>query len=169
MCHSHCIDLNGLDGYSDLSNAVSLHVCNQTCPVGISQFSRLPEPVPEDDVTMFPPPPLSRKSAMHIVRDFCTDFIPENIEEQGCTVCGQLSLVKNMRSLDPAIHNLDVLRSPNSQVERFEAVDPIWPVEGPLLAPGCDRVCDRCHESKMPLCRVKRDSFLPHEVMARSH
>jgi len=108
-------------------------------------------------------------SAMHIVRDFCTDFIPENIEEQGCTVCGQLSLVEDMRSLNPAIHNLDVLRSPNSQVERFEAVDPIQLVEGPLLAPRCDSVCDRCHESKMPLCRVKRDSFLPHEVMARSH
>jgi len=60
-----------------------------------------------------------------------------------------------MRSLNPIIHNLDVLRSPNSQVERLEAVDPIRPVEGPLLAPGCDSVCDRCHESllknKMPL------------------
>ena len=59
VCHSHRIELNGLDGYSDLSDAVSLHVCNQTCPAGISQFSKLPEPVPEDDVTMFPPPPLS--------------------------------------------------------------------------------------------------------------
>ena len=147
VCGAHSIDISLLVGYSELSSALSSHVCSNSCALGISQFRIVPELVSEERPETFPPRPLSRELSMQIVHNFCKTFVPENIEERGCAVCGELTIAKDMRTLDPAVHNLGVLRSSDTRTERHKLTDLVAPLQGPILAPNCEKVCEPCVQS----------------------
>jgi hypothetical protein len=58
----------------------------------------------------FPPKPLGRPQQEAIISNFCADLSPEQIEEYGCTACGQLTPLKNLVSFDGL--NLSCLHTP---------------------------------------------------------
>ncbi|EIM78993.1 uncharacterized protein STEHIDRAFT_40328, partial [Stereum hirsutum FP-91666 SS1] len=54
----------------------------------------------------FPPQPPSTSVLTHIVNSFCEALEPDNVMEEGCAVCGLLSLTKNMILLSDAKINI---------------------------------------------------------------
>ena len=50
--------------------------------------------------TKFPPHKVSNILSENIIRDFCEDLSENNLTESGCAVCGMLTPVKEMTSLD---------------------------------------------------------------------
>ena len=164
MCHSHDISVPAFANHFQLFTALRSHICSSSCSVAISQFLRLREPVRVESDEIFPPAPLSRGTAMQIAHDFCKEFLPENFEEQGCAVCGELSLVRNMVTLDPTIHHLNVLVSSHSRLERHDVSDPIVSLQGPVLAAAHKTACPSCSESLangiMPLLSLANGSWV---------
>lgn len=99
-----------------------------------------------ESTAKFPPPPLSDDLLREIVNGFCEDMKPEMFEEQGCAVCGQLHITENMMPLPK--EGLSLLQSENvTRQERRRADDPIIELPGPILANGCDNVCQHCAAS----------------------
>jgi hypothetical protein len=97
--------------------------------------------------TLFPPRAASRKLFMNIAKDFTDEFLPSNIKESGCAVCGQLTLVKTMISLQDVKDYLHVLIPTHTRQERISETDNICTMPGPVLAANCSTVCPECHSS----------------------
>src|ERR1700729_2088135 len=102
----------------------------------------------------FPPHPPSTDLCQQIVSDFCADTSPEIFEESGCAVCGKLTPICEMEELSE-IENVSLLKVDGvTRKARSKSTDPVRELKGPILAPGCSRVCPICAESldkkKMP-------------------
>ena len=102
----------------------------------------------------FPPAPPSAKLCQNIVSDFCADTSPDVFEEAGCSVCGKLTPVCEMEELSE-VENINLLKVDGvTRKARCKTSDPVRELKGPILAPGCSRVCPICAESldkkKMP-------------------
>jgi len=75
------------------------------------------------------------------VSDFCADTSPEIFEESGCAVCGKLTLVCEMEELSD-VENINLLKVDGvTRKARSKSTDPVRELRGPILAPGCSRVC----------------------------
>jgi hypothetical protein len=103
----------------------------------------------------FPPDPPSSELCQRIVLDFCADTSPEIFEEAGCAVCGKLTPVCEMKELSE-VENIGLLKvDAVTRKARRKSSDPVREFRGPILAPGCSRVCPICVESldknKMPI------------------
>ena len=48
------------------------------------------------DLTVFPPPALSKEYLEHTINNYCDSTSPEMFEESDCAVCGQLCLTKDI-------------------------------------------------------------------------
>ena len=99
----------------------------------------------------FPPNPPSTDLCQQIVSDFCADTSPEVFEEGGCAVCGKLTPICELSEID----NVGLLKVDGvTRKARCKSTDPVREFRGPILAPGCSRVCPICVESldkkKMP-------------------
>ncbi|KAJ7041721.1 hypothetical protein C8F04DRAFT_907649, partial [Mycena alexandri] len=55
----------------------------------------------------FPPRPPSDKLLCTIARDFCGEMDPAVFEEAGCTVCGQLTALRELTELKDVSYSLD--------------------------------------------------------------
>jgi hypothetical protein len=102
----------------------------------------------------FPPNPPSAELCQNIVSDFCADTSPEMFEEAGCAVCGKLTPICEMEELSE-VENINLLKVDGvTRKARCKSSDPVRELRGPILAPGCSRVCPICVESlekkKMP-------------------
>jgi hypothetical protein len=102
----------------------------------------------------FPPNPPSTDLCQKIVSDFCADTSPEVFEENGCAVCGKLTPICEMEELSE-IENVSLLKADGvTRKARCKSTDPVRELKGPILAPGCSRVCPICVEfldkKKMP-------------------
>jgi len=102
----------------------------------------------------FPPAPPSAKLCQNIVSDFCVDTSPDVFEEAGCSVCGKLTPICEMEELSE-VENINLLKVDGvTRKARCKTSDPVRELKGPILAPGCSRVCPICAESldkkKMP-------------------
>src|ERR1700733_9487947 len=102
----------------------------------------------------FPPHPPSTDLCQQIVSDFCADTSPEIFEESGCAVCGKLTPICEMEELSE-IENVSLLKVDGvTRKARCKSTDQVRELRGPILAPGCSRVCPICAESldkkKMP-------------------
>lgn len=74
----------------------------------------------------FPPEPASKDLEHAIIRDACTHMNPENFEEVGCAVCGELKLRKNTSCLKSMKILLKVLEAPGvTWIERKSDNSPI--------------------------------------------
>ena len=103
----------------------------------------------------FPPSPLSSELCQNIVLDFCADTSPETFEEAGCAVCGKLTPVGEMEELSE-VENIGLLKvDAVMRRARCKSSDPVRELRGPVLAPGCNRVCRICvstlDTNKMPI------------------
>jgi hypothetical protein len=102
----------------------------------------------------FPPAPPSAELFHNIVSNFCADTSPEVFEEAGCVVCGKLTSICEMEERSE-IENINLLKVDGvTRKARCKSSDPVRELRGPVLAPGCTRVCYKCLESlgknKMP-------------------
>ena len=102
----------------------------------------------------FPPNPPSTELCQNIISDFCADTSPEVFEEVGCAVCGKLTPICEMEELS-AVENISSLKVDGvTRKARLQSSDPFRELRGPILAPGCNKVCPICIDSlenkKMP-------------------
>src|ERR1700692_989282 len=92
----------------------------------------------------FPPNPPSTELCQNIISDFCADTSPEVFEEVGCAVCGKLTPVCEMEELSE-VENISLLKIDGvTRKARCKSSDPVRELRGPILAPGCSRVCPIC-------------------------
>ncbi|TFK77894.1 hypothetical protein K466DRAFT_579424 [Polyporus arcularius HHB13444] len=104
----------------------------------------------------FPPSPLDENLTDATVRGFAEDIQISNFIESACTVCGLLAYKSDMSPLADA--NIDstllIPDVPVTRAERQATTDPIRPLLGPVLLPGCDDICKTCleelSEGKLP-------------------
>jgi hypothetical protein len=96
----------------------------------------------------FPPNPLDKIQAHTIMSAACKKMLPENIEEGGCAVCGELYPIKNLSRLKNIKNLLHILQSPGvTRTERKDETLPIREYSGPVLDYTCHRICDSCRAS----------------------
>ncbi|KAF9553066.1 hypothetical protein CPC08DRAFT_622192, partial [Agrocybe pediades] len=103
----------------------------------------------------FPPSPPSKDLLHSIISGFCNDMRPEAFQEAGCMICGSLTLISELREVD---HEklVQLLVVPEvTRRERKVKDDQICGLEGPVLAPGCDKACAECigylNKNRVPL------------------
>ena len=102
----------------------------------------------------FPPVPPSSELCQKIISEFCADTSPDVFKEAGCAVCGKLTPICEMEELSE-VENVNLLKFDGvTRKARCKSTDPVREFRGPILAPGCSRVCPICVESldkkKMP-------------------
>jgi hypothetical protein len=94
----------------------------------------------------FPPAPPSAELCQNIILDFCADTSPNVFEEAGCAVCGKLTPIWEMEECSE-VENLNLLKVDGvTRKARCKSTDPVRQLRGPILAPGCSRVCPICVE-----------------------
>ena len=93
----------------------------------------------------FPPEPASKDLEHAIVRDACKRMDPQNFEEVGCAVCGELKPRKNTSRLKSVKNLLKVLEAPGvTRIKRKSHNSPIREYKGPVLDYGCSAICHGC-------------------------
>jgi len=96
----------------------------------------------------FPPSHPSDSHMETIIENFCREYSPDNVVEEGCAVCAQLTPMKNLTRLDCLSLNLEVLKSSGiTRKERFSSQIDAEEIKEPILAPGCTRICKTCEKS----------------------
>jgi hypothetical protein len=122
----------------------------------------IPSESPLDSSVKFPPDPPSNSLLESIIEGFCNDSAPQNFVEAGCAVCGRLSAISHMILLDQMNCDLNTI-SPGDigRYERVHKSDPVRPLKGPILAEGCQHVCQTCQ------CFLKKKK-MPPESLANS-
>ncbi|KAF9465628.1 hypothetical protein BDZ94DRAFT_1320192 [Collybia nuda] len=116
----------------------------------------------EEPHILFPPLPASESLQQQVIKDFCNEALPNNLEEAGCAVCGELSLKSNMSRLKSIKALLEVLVSPGTtRVERKKSSDPIREFKGPVLDYQCDMVCNECR-------KILRKGEVPKNALANN-
>jgi hypothetical protein len=113
----------------------------------------------------FPPEPPSEKLCETIITDFCHEFDADNIVERGCAVCGQLTSTNQLSKLSAVSKHLDLLESSAIACkERRTINDPQADIPGPILATGCNEVCNTCRrslrEGKVPQLALARNLWV---------
>ncbi|KAJ7221803.1 hypothetical protein C8J57DRAFT_1440318 [Mycena rebaudengoi] len=85
-----------------------------------------------------------------IVRQACTDVVPDKFVEAGCCVCGQLTLLTDLQKIsDLADVDLNILHEDGVTRAEHSAVDePIVGLSGPVIDDTCDSAM---HSGKRPL------------------
>ena len=72
---------------------------------------------------------------------FSADTAPEVFEEAGCAVCGKSTPICQMEELSE-VENVGLLKVDGvTRKIRCKSSDPVKELRGPILAPGCSRVC----------------------------
>ena len=98
----------------------------------------------------FPPPPPSTELKETVVRGWCNDTSPSVFAEGGCTICGQLTPVSQLKRLVDVKCDLNVLTRDGmglTRLERSSPKDPISEVKGPILDHACSNICRSCEDS----------------------
>jgi hypothetical protein len=99
----------------------------------------------EEEEVVYPPSPLSFTDEISIVKDFTDQMRPQNFEESGCAVCGQLTLLKDLTPLDSVDFSLDPLVEQDvARKERSLPIQPLVYDTGPIIDPTCNGVCATC-------------------------
>ena len=95
------------------------------------------------------PPDISDKNNSHaIISSACKKMNKANIEEAGCSVCGELKPFKNLSHLKNIKNMLHILTNPGvTRVERKKCNSQVREYSGPVLDYSCSQVCDHCRSS----------------------
>jgi hypothetical protein len=93
----------------------------------------------------FPPHPADFNLTHTILSNICSKMKPENLEEAGCAVCGELYPVGRLSRLKGIKNLLSVVEAQGvTWMERKSMVCPIKEYPGPVLDHSCSQVCDIC-------------------------
>ncbi|KAH6888882.1 hypothetical protein BKA70DRAFT_1045289, partial [Coprinopsis sp. MPI-PUGE-AT-0042] len=94
----------------------------------------------------FPPKPATKREIARCVRAYCQQLAPEQIEEGGCCVCGQLHRHIDLAPFDIARYPAGILDDTDgiSRMERRASEDAIRTLLGPITVPGLTMVCSIC-------------------------
>ncbi|KDR70815.1 hypothetical protein GALMADRAFT_75709, partial [Galerina marginata CBS 339.88] len=105
----------------------------------------------------FPPSIINTRKIEHnIITNFCNKVNMKAVKEEGCAVCGCLTFVRDLVSMDRIKDNLNALIQPGvTRLPRTSKDEPIKEIEGPILATGCRRVCKSCNKSLVKGLRPK--------------
>ncbi|KAF9549161.1 hypothetical protein CPC08DRAFT_648282, partial [Agrocybe pediades] len=96
----------------------------------------------------FPPLARTKEHTLATISKYCNDVNMKAVKEEGCAVCGRLTPLKDMKSLESIKDNLSLLEQAGvTRIERKSANDPIKEITGPILAPGCRSACKSCHSA----------------------
>jgi len=101
--------------------------------------------------SVFPPRPASDHLIHHIISGFCNDTNPSQFEEAGCAVCGQLTLLSELKALNEVDICYDPLINPlAAKIEKKTLDDSDDEVRSPILDPDCSYMWDvsKCIEKK---------------------
>lgn len=192
----HSLCLKSRAPKADVVDGLRKHRCRSGCPRYLAVFKPKDQPISEVPVirfspvdeevssiqnsserAKFPPGPISDDLLVDIVRDFCTDLHPDNVEELGCAVCGRLTPVTKLKYFDPknglSQSAVEILSVPD--IMRRERSDASFSVEyasGPVLDPDCGQCCVECFRSlgagRLPKNALARGLWLgmvPKELM----
>jgi len=104
----------------------------------------------------FPPRPASDRLVHRIISGFCKDTSPSHFEEAGCAICGQLTLLSELKSLKDVNISYDPLINPlTTKKEKFALDDMEEENTSPILDPDCSHICGSClsalDKNKRPL------------------
>ena len=93
----------------------------------------------------FPPAPCSIELEHTIIRDACKRMDPQNFEEVGCAVCGELCHRAKTSRLKAVKNLLSILEAPGiTRAERKDNAASIKEFKGPVLDYSCSAICDSC-------------------------
>ena len=153
-----------------LRSCVAEHSCSE-CPQYVTVFSM----VLEKDVAtkrygampepQFPPDPASRDFELDIIRNACKRMDPNNFEEIGCAVCGELKPRSDSSRLKGVKNLLGILEAPGvTRVERRTDRSPIKEYRGPVIDYSCSSVCSGCRgdlrKGKVPKLALSKNLWL---------
>ena len=95
------------------------------------------------------PPHISDQNLCHtIISSACKKMNKVNIEEAGCSVCGELKPLKNLSNVKNIKNMLHILTTPGvTRIERKNCNSPVHEYSGPVLDYTCSKVCDHCRSS----------------------
>ena len=113
----------------------------------------------------FPPKPASNELELDIIKKACSRMNPDNFEEVGCAVCGELKPRKDSSRLKGIKNMLHILEAPGvTRTERKTDKCPVKEYKGPVLDYSCSQVCKGCradlHNSKVPRLALARNLWL---------
>ena len=97
----------------------------------------------------FPPKPCDKKAVSSIINGFVAQTSFSNLEEHGCAVCGALTPIAGLISLDTIDKKLlNCLIKPDvTRKERTWKREEIEEISGPVLASSCKHICIKCHNT----------------------
>ena len=162
IAKQHDISLSSRNSVETVRSAFLNHNCLK-CKENILTFQSVTDPtlktivIEENDnnlksivISEFPPKAPSRVLIENIITGWCNDTKTQQISEEGCTVCGKLTLSKDLKSyskcdfdkslLNPLTHRIsNIIR-----VERHSESDPISEIKGEIRDMKCTGICSNC-------------------------
>ena len=166
----HGIKIGARSTKSSLHALFSSHLCNVTCANYISEFlivslydllqaqrcqyqskyqskskSKASSLQTNDVFPTFPPDPLSAQLTHSVISAACKQMQPDNLEEAGCAVCGQLTPLSQLLDLSQIQNHLPILSVPGiTRRERLSESESITE-HTYVLDYACTHVCNTCH------------------------
>ena len=96
----------------------------------------------------FPPDIVDQNISYTIISNACKKMNKANIEEAGCSVCGELKPLRNLSRVKNIKNMLHILTTPGvTRIERKKCKSPLREYQGPVLDYTCSQVCDHCRSS----------------------
>ena len=171
---SHNIKVVKRESIKDIKQKLYKHYCLK-CTETVLLFKPIiklkKSNIKIDNITFeFPPKPSSNKLVENIINDWYNDLKTDNIIEEGCTICGELTLKKhltlyNLCNFDksliiPSKYGLNNI----SRLERNSIHCPITELKGELRDYSCNGVCFNCLSSlsknKLPINTLANSLWL---------
>ena len=76
------------------------------------------------------------------------DTSPAELEESGCAICGNLTLIKDLKKISKLDLNMEILKQKGvSQKERKSSYDKLADLDGPIIEDNLDNICNLCYQS----------------------
>ncbi|KIM34734.1 hypothetical protein M413DRAFT_80124, partial [Hebeloma cylindrosporum] len=95
--------------------------------------------------SIFPPRPASENLIHRIISGFSNDTDPSRFQEAGCAVCGQLTLLTKLKSLNKVDVSYEPLINPLARKkEKFSLDESDDDLNSPILDPDCSHMCESC-------------------------
>lgn len=117
------------------------------------------------DAPSFPSEPVTKDRELVIIRSACKRMDPDNFEEVGCAICGELKPRKESSRLKSVKNLLGILEAPGvTRIERKSDKSPIKEYKGPVLDYSCGSICNGCRsdlrKGKVPRLALSRKLWL---------
>lgn len=106
-------------------------------------------------VDVDPPRPCEKQLCERIINDFVADVQPEKLDEEGCAVCGQLTILSALSEFSKVSENSLNLLIPAEGLEhptvkeRNAVNEDVIHLPGPVVDYTCSKICNDCNKNLM--------------------